>query len=55
MSFNRGKGNTEFGEAESEDMLQLQDFITRVLTNLFHASFVDYKVVSIEFEDRLAD
>jgi len=36
-------------------MLQLQDFITRVLTDLFHVSFVDYKVVAIEFEDRHAD
>jgi len=36
-------------------MLELQDFITRVLMDLLHASFVDYKAVSVEFEDRHED
>lgn len=36
-------------------MLELQDFITRVLMDLLHALFTDYKVVSVEFEDRHED
>jgi hypothetical protein len=55
VSFKRGSSNTEFGKVESEDTLQLQDFITRVLMDLLHASFMDYKVVSMEFEDRHED